>query len=91
MVTRKAIVTAFETIVLDKEMKSITVFCGAKNIPLLKTERVRVTRLKRSPKDFRVTLGRMNYVERAYAQREAAAKRTPKVMMTWTAKKKAKA
>lgn len=90
MVTRKAILAAMETIILDKEMKSITIFCSSKRVPLMRTERVRVTRLKRSPNDFRVTLGRMNYVERAYAKREAEMKRLPKILASWLPKKKAK-
>ena len=90
MVTRKSIVTAFETIIPDKGMKSITVFCSAKNIPLMKTERVRVTRLAKSPHDYRVTLGRMNYAEREFVKRERFAERKtlPKVLMAWMPKKK---
>lgn len=90
MISRKAITTAFETIIPDRKMKSITVFCSAKNIPLMKTSRVRVTRMAKSPDDYRVTLGRMNYQERAFIKRERFAERKalPKVLMSWQPTKK---
>lgn len=89
MVTRKAIAAAFETIIPNKEMKSITIFCSAKNISLLKTQRVRVTRVAKSSNNYRVTLGRMNYAEREYAKREAEMKRLPRIMASFLPKKKA--
>lgn len=90
MVSRKAITTAFEIIIADRTMKTITVFCLSKRVPLMKTCRVRVTRMKRSPDEYRVTLGRMNYAEREFMKRETVAKRSPKLMATWFPKKKAK-
>jgi hypothetical protein len=91
MVTRKAIVNAFE-IITNTDIKSVTVFCSAKNIPLSKTCRVRVTRDKKSPDSYRVTLGRMNYAERQYVMDGGfkAPNKLPKLLIAWKPGKKPK-
>lgn len=92
MVTRKAIVNAFEIIILNEDIKSVTTFCSSKKTPLSRTCRVRVTRDKKSPDSYRVTLGRMNYAEREYVKRGGfkLPNKLPKLWIVWKPGKKPK-
>jgi hypothetical protein len=92
MVTRKAIAAAFEIIVGDPTVKTVTVFCP--NRPAVRTFkmcRVRVTRDGRSKDGYRVQLGRINYAERRYVEKHISRwLATPKVWIQYKPKKKAK-
>jgi hypothetical protein len=85
MITRKAIATAFECILTQDNLKSVTVFCSRKDLPLMKTERVTVTRSGRY--GFAVRVGRLNYAHRQFIKKERT---LPKILFGYyPAKKKA--
>lgn len=89
MVTRKAILGAFEIIVNDKTVRSVSMFVDLDR-PFNQIERVRVTRVFRGKQEFRVMLGRCNYAEREYLKSPSRkGKPLPKVMISgWPKKKK---
>lgn len=89
MITRKAIVGAFEVMQEYAEAKTVVVFCPNRpNVSVFKMQRVRITRYGRTKTDFRVQLGRVNYAERQYIARQISkTHRTPKV---WIIRKKGK-
>ncbi len=70
MITRKAILAAFELIADDKSVRTVTVFCDV-TVLLSKIERVRITRIHRGKQDFRVQLGKPNYAERDFIRKQA--------------------
>jgi hypothetical protein len=88
MITRKAIATAFECILTQDNLKSVTVFCSAKKIPLMKTERVTVTRS--GAHGFYCRVGRMNYQHRHFIKKERFAERKtlPKILFRYYPAKK---
>jgi hypothetical protein len=92
MVTRKAIVAAFEAIVNDPKTKTAVVFCPDRPaVPTFKMNRVRVTRVgnDKSGQHFRVALGRINYAERQFIARHISkTHKTPKVWIVPTPKRK---
>jgi len=84
MVTRKAIAAAFEVIVGDPTVKTVTVFCPTSTTSVFRMSRVRVTRNTKSKDSYSVTLGRMNYAERAYVEKHISSKlKTPKVWIVY--------
>lgn len=62
MVTRKAILAAFELIVNDKDVKTVTYYVDPKLL-FNRIERVRITRVRKGEQDFRVQMGKCNYAE----------------------------
>jgi hypothetical protein len=92
MVTRKAIVAAFETIFGDATIKTVTVFCPSRpNVPTFKMQRVRVTAEYNGKRNggYRVTVGRMNYAERQYVARQISkTRRTPRIWIVYKKRSK---
>ena len=93
MVTRKAITGAFELIINEKNVKTVTLFVNA---PLIRNiSRVRITRVHKGQQDFRVQLGLPNFAEKRILMRrlrESAPTRNPqgydKVILTEFPKRK---
>lgn len=85
MITRKAIIAAFETITGDKSVKSVTIFCPDRpRVSTFKMQRVRVTREAKNPTGYRVQLGRMNYAERRYVEQQISkTHQTPRVWVRY--------
>jgi hypothetical protein len=92
MITRKALIAAFETIMSDSTIKTVTVFCPNRPaVPTFRMQRVRVTAEYNGKRNggYRVTVGRMNYAERKYVERQISkTRRTPKIWIVY--KKKGK-
>ena len=92
MITRKALVAAFETIMSDNTIKTVTVFCPNRpTVSVLKMQRVRVTAEYNGKHNggYRVTVGRTNYAERQYVQRQIAkTHRTPRIWIKYKKKDK---
>lgn len=62
MITRKAILSAFEIITAYPTAKIVTVFVGLERI-FLNIERVRISRVCKGKDQFRVMLGKCNRAE----------------------------
>ncbi len=89
MITRRAILSAFEVITNDKEVRSVTIFVGLEK-PFCQIERVRATRVFKGKQEFRVMFGRCNYTEREFLKNASKkSKKLPKVMISgWPKRKK---
>lgn len=91
MITRKAILAAFELITNDKSVKTAVVFIHNKDTIFSRIERVRITRSHKNHQHFTVTFGRCNYAEREFLKKPLrdATGPIPKVMIKdWPKKKK---
>ena len=92
MITRKAILAAFEVITNDNTIKTVTYFVDT-TAQFNRMERVRVTRISkgRTGQDFRVQFGRCNYAERKYVKKFARrGERIPKLWIVLKKRKKTK-